>query len=740
MNDEESVSLRIDDSLATLSLGHPDERTVSLSVRRMESLRRALEQLQTAVSRGDVRGVVVRGATPKLFCVGADLKLLRLLQERRIAEVQQQLLAASELDAARRERLEQLREETLGELAEELAMLGKETFERLQSLAVPTVAAISGACLGGGLELALHCRWVIAAESVSIYSGSSKTELGFPEPMLGLLQGWGGIELTVGRLGLRRALPLLLQGKSITPEHAYKLGVVDAITSGDRLYDYAASVARGEVTIAPRRLGIVDRLLTSTSLGRRVVRDGISLPLFGRIAPGASTALADFPPHHYPAPHAILEVAQRVAASPADGTRLASKRFGELAMSPQSEALVHVLFFGTEAAKARAKSDGTRPQRKLNCLVVGAGQMGAGIAHALVRSGHKVTVHDSQDSSLAAARNRITDWVNNDRKLLSGDKERVLQNTLYEVTLSEQLHDFDFVIEAVIEDEQVKQSLFAQITPRLRDDAVVATNTSSIPISTLATVVTGPQRFFGMHYFNPVRQMRLVEIIRGDQTSDAAAALGAELAVAQGKFPVVVQDVPGFLVNRMLFPYLSEAMQMVLEGVPIDAIDRAAEEFGMFMGPLKTLDLVGFDVAREVASVLSAAYPERMRTPTLIGNSGTEVSWQAVLDTLRDSATCSGRSRGKVFTSIKKGEDASQNPHPTRFSWTVISGASSTHRRRHETHRRRRKFATASSVNSSMKRSFASTKAWPATIAKRRLCRSTWPRSSVSASLRFVAA
>lgn len=676
---EESVSLQIDDSLATLSLGQPEERAVSLSVRRMESLRRALAELQLAVSRGEVRGVIVRGATPKLFCVGADLKLLRLLQERRIAAVQQQLLAASELDAARRERLEQLREETFGELAEELAVIGKEIFGQLSALGVPTVAAISGACLGGGLELALHCRWLIAAQSVSIFSGGDKTELGFPEPMLGLLEGWGGIELTVRRLGLRRALPLLLQGKSITPEHAHKLGVVDATTPSDRLYEYAAAVARGEVALVPRPLGVVDRLLTHTSLGRRIVRQGVSLPLIGRVAAGASTTLAEFPPHHYPAPHAILEVAERFAASPADGARLASRRFGELAMSPQSEALIHVLFFGTEAAKARAKDAAGRPQKALNCLVLGAGQMGCGIAHALARGGHGVTIHDSQSAALDAARKRITDWVQSDRKLLAGDKERVVENTRYEASLPNQLHNFDFVIEAVIEDVGVKQSLFAEITPRLRDDAVVATNTSSIPIRTLATAVASPQRFFGMHYFNPVRQMRLVEIIRGEQTSDAAAALGAELAVAQGKFPIVVRDVPGFLVNRLLFPYLSEAVQLVLEGVPIDAIDKAVEEFGMFMGPLKTLDLVGFDVAREVAGVLTAAYPKRMRTPTLIGSSGAEISWQTVLAELAKRNVL-GKKSGRGFYIYHEGAGRKSKPTPNPIFadshfWSALDGS-----------------------------------------------------------------
>jgi len=478
--------------------------------------------------------------------------------------------------------------------------------------------------------------------------------------LLGILEGWGGTELTVRRIGLPAALRFTMQGKSLAPGFAKKLGVIDEVVPAKDLLIHAEAIARGQVT-PRRRLPLGDRFLTFTTLGRKLVRDGLSLPFAGKLIPGVKDSLKNFPIENYPAPHAIVEVTLHgLNAGFQAGSQLSSKRFGELMTSSSSKAMVHSLFFGTEAAKAHGRHS-SRPVTTLNCVVVGAGQMGTGIAHALARAGHKVTLQDTYTNALDGARTQITDWIGSDKKLHNKDKHQMVQNLSFCDNLSQIGVPVDFAIEAVVEKEEVKKTVLGSLSKVVSQEGFIATNTSSIPIQRLISAVAQPEHFFGLHYFNPVQQMRLVEVISGNQTSESAVQFGAALASGQGKYPIVVGDVPGFLINRLLAPYLNEAVRMVLEGYPIDAIDQAAVQFGMFMGPLKTLDLVGLDVGGEVATVLSKGYPDRMQPPSLPSKGGDEVSWQELQQAMADRNLL-GKKSGRGFYIYDQQQGKSKKP------------------------------------------------------------------------------
>mgnify|MGYP001167788819 CR=1 FL=1 len=656
-----SVALSVRDRIAFLSLGTPEESAVALTLDRIESLENVLNTLEKEVISGTIVGAVISGPNPRMFCAGADLKLLHLIQEGNIPAIQQQLLPAKHITVQERELLETLSIENLVELGEQLSLRGKRIFGRIRSLPVRTVAAVSGTCLGGGLELAMHCDYIIAAKPGSIFSEEYvKTELGFPEPLLGILEGWGGTELTVRRIGLPAALRFTMQGKSLAPGFAKKLGVIDEVVPAKDLLIHAEAIARGQVT-PRRRLPLGDRFLTFTTLGRKLVRDGLSLPFAGKLIPGVKDSLKNFPIENYPAPHAIVEVTLHgLNAGFQAGSQLSSKRFGELMTSSSSKAMVHSLFFGTEAAKAHGRHS-SRSVKALNCVVVGAGQMGTGIAHALARAGHKVTLQDTYTNALDGARTQITDWIGSDKKLHNEDKHQMVQNLSFCDNLSQIGVPVDFAIEAVVEKEEVKKTVLGSLSKVVSQEGFIATNTSSIPIQRLISAVAQPEHFFGLHYFNPVQQMRLVEVISGNQTSESAVQFGAALASGQGKYPIVVGDVPGFLINRLLAPYLNEAVRMVLEGYPIDAIDQAAVQFGMFMGPLKTLDLVGLDVGGEVATVLSKGYPDRMQPPSLPSKGGDEVSWQELQQAMADRNLL-GKKSGRGFYIYDQQQGKSKKP------------------------------------------------------------------------------
>ncbi|UIL53533.1 MULTISPECIES: fatty acid oxidation complex subunit alpha FadJ [Pantoea] len=481
--------------------------------------------------------------------------------------------------------------------AEALAKQGQEVMAALAALPFPVVAAIHGACLGGGLELALAC-------DARICSLDDKTRLGLPEVQLGLLPGSGGTQRLPRLIGVQQALPLILTGKSLRAKQARKLGIVDdAVPQAILLETAIARVKKGKVS--GRTLPLRDRLLHGP-----VARQA----LFAL----ATRQTAAKTQGNYPAAKRIIEVV-RVGLEQGSraGHEAEARAFGELAMTPESVAL-RGLFFATTAMKKEPGGDATpRPVRSIGIL--GGGLMGGGIASvSAINAGLPVRI---KDISLAGVNHALkTSWDLLSKKV----KRRQItpaqrQQQMARITGGIDYQGFahrDVVIEAVFEDLALKQQMVREIESHCQPQTIFASNTSSLPIEEIAAGAQRPENVIGLHYFSPVEKMPLVEVIPHLNTSGETLVTTVALARSQGKTPIVVADQPGFYVNRILAPYINEAMRCLLEGEPIEHIDRALVKFGFPVGPLQLLDEVGIDVGSKISPILQQAYGERFAAPT----------------------------------------------------------------------------------------------------------------------------
>jgi 3-hydroxyacyl-CoA dehydrogenase/enoyl-CoA hydratase/3-hydroxybutyryl-CoA epimerase len=554
-----SLTFSSDGTLATLSLGSSEERSITLTPERINSFIDALHKVKEAKPKG----LILRSPNPDSFCVGADISLIQSVTER--------------------------------DKGAELAKQGQDAYNLLEDLPCTTVAAIGGPCVGGGCELVLACDYRIAADLPS-------TAIGLPETKLGILPGFGGTYRLPRVVGLPKALDIILAGKTLRPKQALKAGLVDQVTSSSNLFKLAEDIASGSKALPKNKRPFMEQILSKNPLGRAFVK---------RNALKATTAQTK---GFYPAPIKALEVTTDGLGRDRDlGLEIEAQKLGELIVTPESKALVHV-FYLTEAAKALGKSS-KRDIEGIHALVIGAGTMGAGIAGALAKNNHQVIVKDNSDTSLERGKLHTAKELAKARHLSSFERQAISSRIDWIQFSSPTLARSQIVIEAVFEDLNLKKRIFGELSNQVNPDCVLATNTSSLSVSDMAVAVKHPERFVGMHFFNPVEKMPLVEIIRGEKTSEATIAKVAAIATEMGKFPIVVNDVPGFLVNRILIPYLNEAVFLLQEGYSIETIDRAALKFGMPMGPIRLLDEVGLDVAAHVSKVMIAGYGERMNVP-----------------------------------------------------------------------------------------------------------------------------
>jgi 3-hydroxyacyl-CoA dehydrogenase/enoyl-CoA hydratase/3-hydroxybutyryl-CoA epimerase len=548
-----------DQTIAILTLGAPDERAITLTPQRIESFVAALAKVRDAAPRG----LVIRAPSIESFCVGADISLIQ-----------------SVTDAAK---------------GAELATQGQHAYNLLEDLPCTTVAAIGGPCVGGGCELVLACDYRIAADLAS-------TSIGLPETKLGILPGFGGTYRLPRVVGLPKALDIIVAGKTLRAMQALKAGLVDQVTSPDALYSTAEAIASGSRRPQKKRLSLVDRVLSGNPFGRALV-----------LRKARKAALAQTK-GQYPAPLRALDVTVAgLGRDRTSGLRVEAHELGKLIVSSESKALVHI-FYLTEASKTLGKS-ARKEIEAIHSLVVGAGTMGAGIAGALAKNNHQVIVKDTSDASLERGKAHTNKELSKLRYLSSFERAAINNRIDWIQFTSPTIARTQIVIEAVFEDLKLKQRIFSELSKQVHSECILATNTSSLSVSEMASSVTNPTRFIGMHFFNPVEKMPLVEIIRGDKTSPSTIARVAALATEMGKFPIVVNDVPGFLVNRVLIPYLNEALFLLQDGHSALDIDAAALAFGMPMGPLRLLDEVGLDVAAHVSKVMVAGYGERMVSP-----------------------------------------------------------------------------------------------------------------------------
>jgi 3-hydroxyacyl-CoA dehydrogenase/enoyl-CoA hydratase/3-hydroxybutyryl-CoA epimerase len=467
------------------------------------------------------------------------------------------------------------------EQAYRLVRTGQQVFDRLEALPMPTVAAIHGFALGGGLELALACDYRVGADD-------GKLSLGLPEVMLGVHPGFGGTVRTPQLIGATAALDLMLTGKSLRADEARKAGLVDRLATRDGL----AAAAREVALAAPprHRPPLAQRILVWP-----LVRSFVAAQARKQVARRAR-------PEHYPAPYAILDLFERHGASGAEAFEAEARSIAKLFLSEQSRNLVRVFFL-----QNRMKALGGKPARKVSHVhVVGAGVMGGDIAAWCASRGLTVTLQDREMKYVEPALARAKDFFG--KRARDPAKAAEMEARLTADVEGAGVARADFVIEAIFENAEAKRALYAKLEPRLKPEATLATNTSSIVLEELARGLGDPGRLVGLHFFNPVAKMTLVEVIRASATQDGIVEDALAFTRRLDKLPLPCRSSPGFVVNRVLMPYMTEAMLAADEGVPLALIDKAAVDFGMPMGPIELADTVGLDIASHVGKILAEAF------------------------------------------------------------------------------------------------------------------------------------
>jgi len=550
------VRLEIQGSRAVVTFDTPGRSVNTFGTAAIHELAAVLDTLE---SSRHLEGALLRSAKPANFLSGADLDELERIES----------------EAQARSWIER----------------GQELLRRLEALPYPTVAAIHGAAVGGGLEVALACTYRLASDD-------RVTQLGLPEVQLGLCPGLGGTWRLLSRIGLERGLDLLLTGRRLAAREAAAVGLVDEVVPASLLL--AAALRRLHERPRPRRGGsVLRRLALANPLGRAV-----AFAAAGReVARKGGSGL--------PAPREILAAARVGAArgGPA-GERREAEAFGRLAVSETSRGLV-AIYRSTLAARPK---DGGPAARRWRVGVLGSGLMGRGIAVAAARSGHVVRLHDPDAIALGRAlAEGARAWAGQRRrKRWSPADERAARARLQPAPSANGFVACRLVIEAIVEDLEAKRALLARLAAELPASALIASNTSTLPIARLAAGLPAPERVLGLHFFSPVAKMPLVEIVRHPGTADEIVDRARRFVASLGKTPVVVADGPGFYTTRILAPYLAEGARQVAAGVPIVEVDAAARSVGFPVGPLALVDEVGVDIAAGAAATLAAAFPDRM--------------------------------------------------------------------------------------------------------------------------------
>jgi 3-hydroxyacyl-CoA dehydrogenase/enoyl-CoA hydratase/3-hydroxybutyryl-CoA epimerase len=495
---------------------------------------------------------------------------------------------------------------------------GQQVFNRLADLGIPTVAAIHGASAGGGYEVALACDYRVASDDPA-------TRIGLPETSLGLLPAWGGCTRLPRLIGAAKAAEVILKSKLYSAQDALKLGLVDEIAPRDQL---------------------LDRARQKLSAGKRKID--------GRAPATLSSQESVRPPKQSgnPALERAYEIVNKtLSISPNESLRLELDGIVELGKTESTQNLIRNFFLAEKYKKGTSR---TPPEKIVHAAVIGAGVMGSGIAQWLSSRGVTVILRDVAreqiNRGLANIEKVYADAVK--RGLMSEEKAKQGRARICGSTAPMELRDVQFVIEATSEKMEIKKEVFRELAMEAGPKTIVATNTSALPVSELADMTVSPEHVIGLHFFNPVSRMKLVEVVIAKQTSDETRDRSLSFVRQIGKLPVVVRDSPGFLVNRILFPYLLEAAELFESGLDAERIDRALVEWGMPMGPLRLIDEIGVDITIDIGNTLEKAYGQRDHVP-------------AVLLWLRDQQML-GRKTGAGFY---KYEGRSQTPNDSLMHW-----------------------------------------------------------------------
>ncbi len=468
---------------------------------------------------------------------------------------------------------------------------GHRTFDRIARLPVPTVAAIQGVCVGGGLELTLACDWRVACND-------SGTKLGLPEVQIGILPAWGGSVRLPRLVGLPKALEIILTGKQLAGVPAKKAGLVDDIAYPEGMLSTAEKfIKRGKRPAAKTPLANLP--------GARAVVAGIA----------RKNALAKTRGNYPAAPRAIEVATAALGVSEAEGLRLERAAFIDLAKTDAARNLMSIFFLQERAKKTRGSDDIGKPRPIKKVAVVGAGLMGAGIAQWSAARGLRVLLKDINPGALSKGIQSISKIFADaaKRRVFTQADAQAGFDRVVPAANDVPMRDVDLVIEAAVERLDLKKKIFAGLEAQVPAGTVLATNTSALSIDAIADGLAHPENIVGIHFFNPVHRMQLVEIVRGPRTGQSALNTALGYVKGIGKLPVIVKDSPGFLVNRILLPYMSEALRLFFEeGYEANRVDRLMLDFGMPMGPLRLMDEVGVDVGNHVARDLTTRLPGSM--------------------------------------------------------------------------------------------------------------------------------
>lgn len=568
MSIQESVKIIDQGDIAVVEFDLVGEKVNKLNTPVMTRLREVIGELR----KSKYKAVIFKSNKNKIFIAGADIEEIKAMNTK--------------------------------EQFEKAVSTGQSIFNDLEDLPMPTIAAVNGACAGGGCEFIMACDYRIATDD-------SSTRIGLPETKLGIIPGFGGCVRMPRIIGLQAALDVILGGKLLNPNKALKVGLVDRVVHPAILMEQAKIWAQEII-----KEGAKKRRKTFKPKGAGVILESIiGRPL---IFSQAKKAVLKQTNGHYPAPIKAIEVIAKTYGSSdrAKALKIECDAFCEMAATDISKNLIHV-FYLTEMVKKQSGVTGVqvKPKDVKAIGVLGAGTMGGGVAYVAADKGIEVRMKDLNYDAIGKGLKHARDlWSKLVKKKVINAYE--FKQRMDRVTGSLDYTGFknlDVVIEAIVEDMEIKKKVIAETAKNMRDDAIIVTNTSSLSVTEMAAGHPRPEYFAGMHFFNPVHKMPLIEVIRGEKTSDETIATIFELSKRMGKIPVVVKDGPGFLVNRLLLPYMGEAAFLLQDGMSIETVDNAyVKEFGMPMGPFALMDEVGLDVCVKVLKIFKKAFGARI--------------------------------------------------------------------------------------------------------------------------------
>ncbi|MBU0579980.1 MAG: enoyl-CoA hydratase/isomerase family protein [Candidatus Margulisbacteria bacterium] len=600
------------DSIAHVVFDLEGEKVNKLSTPVMQELDKLLDKINAS---SDINAVIISSAKPGIFIAGADIKEIEGI--------------------------------TMPAEGEAKAKEGHKVFFKLENLKPLTIAAIDGACLGGGLELALACDFRIVTDH-------PKTTIGAPEVNLGILPGFGGTQRLPKLIGLQQGLGLILSGKPVDGKKALKIGLADKMVHSEFLPEKALEFTREILSYKGRKKVLAKRkpkglaavLFEKNPLGRMLVYHL------------AKQNILKQSKGFYPAPLKALQAIQ--AGFRTYGTKgyaVEARLLGELAVTEISKNLIQIFYTSEDLKKFPGVAGSTlKPKAMHKAGLLGAGFMGGGIAQLLAYKDISVRMKDINWQAIAAALKTAADLFKPlvKRRRLKPQQAALKMGAISGTVDYSGFKNVDLVIEAVIEDMGIKKKVFQEVSEKVNPEAVLMSNTSSLSITEMASASKHPDKVIGFHFFSPVHRMPLIEVIPGKQTSEQTIIDTVGFAKALGKTPVVVNEGPGFLVNRVLFPYLNEAAHLVEEGIPLDVIDKAAAKFGMPIGPLTLIDEIGIPVCYKVAKILETEFKDAPRAKTA-----------KVLEKIHDLKLTGKKSKAGLFL-YKKKKKKMPNPAITK--------------------------------------------------------------------------